>query len=219
MSGVTQAVFMNQRSFVDPAPTVIGQAYGGGFYAGLVSTTANGVANFYLVVSPKSSGDTNRAWKNSGSPPAGVTSVIDGAQNTAVIVADGDATVYPAAHFCNNLTIGGYSDWYLPAIRELEIHYYNLKPLANNNSTLQGANPYAVPPRASNYTTTVPAQTSAAAFQSGGAESFRDAGLYWSSTQLFSPNPPIAQRFYNGYETTNPISTNAPVRAIRKVAV
>jgi hypothetical protein len=44
------------------------------------------------------------------------------------MVADGSATVYPSAHFCNNLTVGGFTDWYMPAKNELEVCYYNLKP-------------------------------------------------------------------------------------------
>jgi hypothetical protein len=32
MSGALQATFMNQRSFEPPTPTVIGQAFGGGFF-------------------------------------------------------------------------------------------------------------------------------------------------------------------------------------------
>jgi hypothetical protein len=59
MSGVTQAVFMNQRSFGPPA---IGAAYGGGFFAGQIGT--GGVATHNLVVAPLSSGQTNAAWKN-----------------------------------------------------------------------------------------------------------------------------------------------------------
>ena len=48
MSGALQAVFQNLRSFGEPAPTVIGQAYGGGFYAGRIGVSS--VATHYLVM-------------------------------------------------------------------------------------------------------------------------------------------------------------------------
>ena len=49
MTGIMQAVL---GSSFAPPPTVIGQAYGGGFYAGQISTTANGVATHYLIIAP-----------------------------------------------------------------------------------------------------------------------------------------------------------------------
>jgi hypothetical protein len=65
MSGVGQAVFMNQRSFGPPPPGAIGSAYQGGFYAGDISTTANGVATDYLIVGPLSTAQqTSTQWKN-----------------------------------------------------------------------------------------------------------------------------------------------------------
>jgi hypothetical protein len=179
MSGVGQAVFMNQRSFGPPA---IGSAFEGGFFAGQISTTANSIATHNLVIGPLSTAQqASTQWKNvnTGSPGQ---SFIDGPQNTADVVADGNATVYPAAHFCNNLSIGGFSDWYFPALDELEVVYFNLKPTTQTNNTNSGINAFAVPARASNYTSGNPAQTSAAAFQSGGSEAFT-AGVYWSSTE------------------------------------
>ena len=219
MSGALQATFMNQRSFVPPTPPpgAIGSAYGGGFYAGDISTTANGVATHYLVIAPLSSGQTTNQWKNVDSTTPGADSDIDGPQNTADMVADGNSTVYPCAHFCNNRSIGGFSDWYMPAKNELEICYFNLKPTTASNSTSFGINPNAVPARASNYTSGNPAQTSAAAFQSGGAEPF-DAESYWSSTEGTALE---AQRqfFSNGAQTQANKDNSNRVRAVRRVPV
>jgi hypothetical protein len=219
MSGVGQAVFMNQRSFGPPPPGAIGSAYQGGFYAGDISTTANGVATDYLIVGPLSTAQqTSTQWKNANTATAGADSDIDGPQNTADMVADGNATVYPAAHFCNNLTIGGFSDWYMPANNELEVCYYNLKPTTTNNrSGLDGINPNAVPARASAYTTGNPAQTSAAAFQSGGSEAFA-AQNYWSSTEFSGTSG--RRQFFGAGDQYNPFKTNAyRVRAVRRLAV
>ena len=217
MSGAQQITFMNQRSFGPPA---IGAAFGGGFYAGQISTAGNGVADFNLVIGPLSTAQADRQYKNEDTVTAGADSVINGPQNTADIVADGNSTVYPAAHFCNNLVIGGFSDWYMPAKNELEVCYFNLKPTTDANAA-SGINANAVPARASNYTggspATNPAQTSAAAFQSGGAEAFA-ANVYWSSTEAFSLYA-WRQDFTNGNQTIRYKNTSQRVRAIRRVAV
>jgi hypothetical protein len=115
MSGVTQAVFMNQRSF----GLIIGQAFEGGFFAGQIGVS--GTATHNLVVAPLSSGQTTNVWKNANTTTPGADSDIDGPQNTADMVADGNSTVYPCAHFCNDAVIGGFSDWYMPAKNELEV--------------------------------------------------------------------------------------------------
>lgn len=228
MSGALQAVFMNQRSFGEPAPTVIGQAYGGGYYAGSISTTENGVATHYLVVAPKSSGQSGGPgigglkWKDSNTLSPGCTSNIDGPQNTADMIADGNATTYPAAHFCNNLTIGSYTDWYLPARSELEICYYELKPSTQNNVTSTGINNFSVPKRTSNYTTTVPGQTSAADFKTTGSEFFDNSAYppYWSSTQNGATFA-TCKYFYAGYQLNYiaKFSASVATRAVRRVPV
>jgi hypothetical protein len=215
MSGVHQAVFMNQRSF----GLALGDAYEGGFYAGQISTAGNGVASHNIVVAPLSSGQTTAQWKISNSSAPGSTSDIDGPQNTADIVSGGSSAIYPAAHFCNDAVIGGFSDWYMAAKNELEVCYFNLKPTTTSNNVFSGANPNAVPSRLSNYTSGDPAQTSAAAFQSGGAEAFT-ASNYWSSTQ-FGGYAARAQNFSTGYQASSySLKRNYNlVRAIRRVAV
>lgn len=201
-------------------PTVIGQVFGGGYYAGQISTTANDVATHYLVVGPVASAQSTLKWKNANTTTSGADSAIDGPQNTADMVADGNSTVYPAAHFCNDLVIGGFSDWYMPAKNEVEICYYNLKPTTQSNNTSSGINANAVPARAGNYTSGTPAQTSAANFQNTGAEDFT-AGLYWTSTGV-SGSALMAwkQYFSSGNQSNDPYKSQAhDVRAVRRVPV
>jgi hypothetical protein len=218
MSGVGQAVFMNQRSFGPPPPGAIGSAYEGGFYAGDISTTANGVATHHLVIGPRSTAENSSIqYKNANTAVPGADSDIDGPQNTADMVADGNSTVYPAAHFCNNLSLGGFSDWYMPAKNELEVCYFNLKPTTTSNNTSSGINPNAVPARASNYTSGDPAQTSAAAFQSGGSETFAAAN-YWASTESSASNARL-QNFYTGAQNSYNKDFSTPMRAVRRLAV
>jgi hypothetical protein len=200
---------------VTPAALLIGDAYQGGFFAGQIGVS--GVATHNLVASPRSSGQDSKAWKSPASVTTGANSVIDGPANSTFM----NSSTFPAAFFCEGLTIGGYSDWYMPAKNELEVCYYNLKPTtASNNTTQSGTNTNAVPQRNSNYTSGNPAQTSAAAFQSpSGAERF-DADFYWSSTR-FDSYTAWAQQFINGnqYGYGFSVGSSNKVRAIRRVAV
>jgi hypothetical protein len=192
----------------------IGSALGGGFFAGQISTAGNGIADYNLVVGPLSSAQNLLQWKtsNTGGDP---TSVINGPANSAAM----NSATYPAAQFCEGLTIGGFSDWYMPAKNELEVCFYNLKPATYNNNTSSGTNTNAVPSRGSNYTSGVPAQTSAATFQGGGAEAFSEV-FYWSSTEANSISPWF-QYFTSGFQSSSFRYKNesGTVRAIRRVAV
>ena len=204
-------------TFAPSAPTVIGQAFGGGFYAGQIGVSS--VATHYLIVGPIASADNaSKQWKNATTATPGADSDIDGPQNTADMVADGNATVYPAAHFCNDLVIGGFSDWYMPAKNELEVCYYNLKPTTTINITIAGGvNPNAIPARASNYTISDPAQTSATNFKDTGAEDFA-AGYYNASTE-YSATSAYFQNFDYGAQSFGGKTGANRVRAIRRIAV
>jgi hypothetical protein len=90
---------------------------------------------------------------------------------------------HPAAQFCEGLTIGTFSDWYMPAQNELEVCYFNLKPTTTSNNTSSGTNTNAVPSRGSDYTAGTPAQTAATDFQTGNTQAFA-AFFYWSSTEF-----------------------------------
>lgn len=199
-----------------PFPPPIGTAYEGGFFAGQIGV--GGVATHNLVIGPVASAQSSsKQYKNANTATAGADSDIDGPQNTADIVADGNSTVYPAAHFCNDLTVGGYTDWYLPAKNELEVCYYNLKPTTTSNNTSSGINANAVPARASNYTAGTPAQTSATDFQTGNTEAFF-AGVHWSSTEI-SATTAGDQGFGAGTQYSS-LKTGADfVRAVRRVPV
>jgi len=201
----------------------IGSALGGGYFAGQISTAGNGVADYNLVVGPNATASSNLDYKTtntSGDP----TSVINGPANSAAM---NDAS-HPAAQFCEGLTVGGFTDWYLPAINELEVCYYNLKPTTDSNTTSFGINPNAVPARASNYSgagppAVSPAQTSATIFQTGNAEAYPTSPGTRSSSQ-FIPNGNYAWSitFSSGYQTATAKFGGSPkgfVRAVRRIAV
>jgi hypothetical protein len=195
----------------------IGDAYEGGFFAGYISHTANGVATHGLIVAPSASGYNGQVgllWKTTNTSTAGTTSPFDGAINSANM---NDAS-HPAAQYCKGLTIGGYSDWYLPARYELDIAYENLKPTTASNNTTWGINPYSVPERTVNRTAGDPSQTSIAAFQSGGAEAFV-ADYHWSSTESSATNARLLD-FSTGVQGNGGKSgASSYVRAFRKFAL
>ena len=202
----------------------IGASFQGGFFAGTISHTANGVATHALIVAPAATGatgtgytlTTNKQWKTANTTTAGTTSTYDGAANTAAMVTAGIAD-HPAAQFCTGLSIGGYTDWYLPARDELEIAYYNLKPTTTSNSTSWGINPYSVPARGSNYTAGTPAQTTVTAFKTGNSEAFF-GDYHWSSTE-FSSTDARRLDLGNGAWFENTKTNTSRVRAFRKLAL
>ena len=199
---------------LEPAPTVIGQVYGGGYYAGQISTTGSGVPTHYLVVAPRALGEnSSKGWKTTNTSTSGTGSVINGPVNSGNM----NNASHPAAQFCESLSINGYGDWYMPALNELEVLYYNLKPGIIPNNTASGSNANSVPTRLGSYTSGTPAQTSVALFQTGGAEAFALQN-YWTSTQ-FSATDGWIQSFDDGTQANAGKNNGLYVRAIRRVAI
>ena len=142
-----------------------------------------------------------------------------------------NAGVYDATNVTGT-GIGGFNDWYIPALNELEILYYNLKPASpsggNANNTSSGTNLNAVPARPSNYPAGgPPIQTTANGtgitvnFQTGGAQSFDATTAFWTATQISgNPTNVTGQYFDNGAQVSNGKQSTAQyARAIRRVAV
>lgn len=198
----------------------IGAPFQGGFYAGLISHTANSVATHALIVAPRSDESLTVQFKTTASNTTGIESTYDGAANTSNM----NNTDHPAAKYCADYTGGGYTDWYLPAVDELNIAYVNLKPGNQANYTNDGENAYSVPERTSKYTTNDPAQTSVTDFQSGGDEPFRATStkFYWSSTEysvLTYTAFYVTFRTGEDYPETKTTSTGMVVRPFRKIAL
>lgn len=211
MSGI----MLNVVGWTYVPPPTIGQAFGGGFYAGQINVSGT---LYNLVVAPKASGEnSSRTWGTYGVTTA-QTSVIDGPTNSAVEAALGAS--YQAAVFCEGLNIGGYTDWYLPAKDELEVLYYFLKPNTNDNNENYGSNANAVSPEpvSTNYTLALPAQTSAGiGFRTGETNALASLD-YWSSTELNATNA-RKQYFSNGTQGNDDKGQLHYVRAVRRVAV
>ena len=203
----------------------IGDAFLGGFFAGYISHTADGVATHALIVAPRATGasgtgysiTTQLNWKTTTTTTAGTTSLFDGRANTDAMITAGIA-LHPAAQFCTGLSIGGYTDWYLPSRLEYDIAYFNLKPTTTNNTTSSGINNYSVPKRTANYTAGVPGQTLVTAFQSTGSEPFV-ADQHWSSTEYNSSNAWRLSHASGAISSALTKNSGARVRAFRRVPV
>jgi uncharacterized protein (TIGR02145 family) len=217
MSGIQQ--MLTGGTYKPAPPTTIGQAWGGGFYAGQIAVGGGGVATHYLIVAPKASGEnSSRTWGVSGTT-TGITSVINGPTNSASLAALGAS--YQAAVFAEGLTIGGYTDWYLPAKNELEVLYYFLKPTTDANNTSAGSNANAVSPEpiSTNYASFSPGRTiSGIGFRTGETNAFATVH-YWSSTE-YNADFAWNQTFTNGYQDyTYSKDYTRYVRAVRRVPI
>ena len=209
---ITNGIALGEEVAIAP-----GTALGGGFFAGFISHTDDGIATHALIVAPAASGYNGQvalAWKTTNTSTAGTTSPFNGAINSANM----NNASHPAAQYCEGLSIGGYSDWYLPARYELDIAYENLKPTTTSNNTSWGINPYSVPERTVNRTAGAPARTSIAAFQTGGAEAFV-AGSHWSSTEGPATDNAWFLLFSDGFQFTDSKTATIRVRAFRKVPI
>jgi hypothetical protein len=107
----------------------------------------------------------------------GSTSFFDGHANTQAMVEAGSEL----AKAIKDLTINGFTDWYLPARDELELIYRYLKPTTDENWRLRGDNPSSVPVGYA-YSAGAPSQTPVTSFQEDGEQAMKRA-WYWSSTQ------------------------------------
>lgn len=218
MTGIMQVTLGESFVYAPPYnwPVNLGASYGGGYFAGQINVSGT---KYNLVVAPKASGEASGKMWCSTYTLTGASSVIDGPTNSATEA--GLGSTYEAATFCEGLTIGGYSDWYLPAKNELEVLYYYLKPGTSSNLTSYGSNANAVSPEpiSTNYTSGSPAQTSAgAAFVSGGSEAFDSTKIYWSSTEVDTSNA-WTQYFDNGMQFSfGKNHSDFLVRAVRRVA-
>lgn len=187
----------------------IGDPFQGGYYAGVMNPEGSSLM-YAIVISPKAQGQTSALqWVNSGG-----LSRWDGAGNTAI----GDTS--DANSFVRGLSINGFSDWYIPAIDELELLYRNLKPTTVTNIVGAGANSNSLP-RNSGYTTSYPAQTPLTPFKVGGAECLDSSTATWSSTMLDSSGQFMYFQQHNDGDINGAraAANSLVVRAIRRYII
>ena len=204
-------------------PTRVGQRFEGGVFAGVIR-----VGNFAyaVIVAPKSTQVIGLPFKTSADATANTQSVNDGWANSTSM----NDSSHPAAQYCCNLAVGGYTDWYLPSRDELELCYRYLKPTTDNNwvgtpgsgnlGLANGTNPNSDFAGAA-YTTSNPTRTTVTTFRSGGVEAFDTDTYYWTSTEYSSgTSDALFQDFNDGNQLYyNKPYTGNKVRAVRRVVI
>lgn len=191
----------------------VGDAYGGGYFLGQLTISGQ---LYNIIVSPKATGQASATQKYKIDTVAftGATSTNDGILIRDNMITAGIAN-FPAQQFCSGLSIGGFTDWYLPTRDELELAYRFLKPTTAVNLTTVGKNPSSVPPKDTFYTTTDPAQTSVVLFRSGGAQAFT-ADYYNAATTGSAASQYWLKRFTAGDEYSEGYAFQHLVRAFRR---
>ena len=188
----------------------IGEAYGGGFFAGLIRI---GSSTYGLIVAPKDGGEIVGEW---GPRKAvdGALSFFDGHANTQAM-ADAGSDI---ALWAYSLKIGDNSDWYIPSRDELEVCYRNLKPTDDSNYCGSGDNPSTYLPSYA-YAPDTPAQTSVEAFREDGSEAF-DPMWHWTSTQYAGDaSDAWSQGFLGGIQGNLGKGYKGRVRAVRRFLI
>lgn len=131
------SAYGNVRTFTTLAPTLsIGQSYQGGIIAYIFQSGDTGyvMGQTHGIITTTTTQSTGVIWGCSGTSISTNTSIGTGQSNTAAIV-NGCLTSNTAALLCNNLSSGGYSDWYLPSLDELNKLYLNRTAIGGFNST------------------------------------------------------------------------------------
>jgi len=114
--------FSDVVSFTTADPLTVaalGDSICGGFYMGTIAAAGT---TYYLVVAPNATGCAECQWKTSSSSTSGTCSLVDGYGTTYSVL---NNSTHPAGNWTATRTIDGFSDWYLPAIDELEVFYNN----------------------------------------------------------------------------------------------
>ena len=111
---------VNTITFV--TPLAIGDTYEGGIIFYLDASGEHG------LVAASSDQSIGIQWYNGSYTTTGATGdgVGAGEENTYMIVGNQGSGIY-AAQICRDLTLNGYTDWYLPSKYELSLMYTNLK--------------------------------------------------------------------------------------------
>lgn len=101
-----------------PRPTTLGQAFGGGYWAGDIVLPQG---TFAVIVAPKAGGDTNMALSNTNNQTSNMSNV-DSVANTNALPNTAAVT------WVKNLSLGGFNDWVIPAKNVMALAWTNLRP-------------------------------------------------------------------------------------------
>lgn len=241
---IAESAFSDKFTFTTSSsliPSQPGTPFGGGYYVGRINI---GGIIYALIVSPKAGGERQISFLDSTSVSLGglVASLNDGLTNTNAILSRAGGRS-PMASWARSLSIGGFTDWYIPSVDELEMCYRYLKPNSNGNvitsstsprqsgsypSPNNGYNPSSIP-IGPLYTSGSPSMTKVTNFQQGQSQSFITdilrneywtsscAGLWERSGNFYEST--YRQNFNDGTQGRSIQATGNMARAVRRVRI
>ncbi len=106
-------------------PTVIGQAFGGGFWGGDITIGTN---TYAIIVAPKASGEKTLKLVGNLVVTPQAASAIDSVANTTALFALAGTSASAAAAWVKALNIANYTDWQIPSLNALAVVEANLLP-------------------------------------------------------------------------------------------
>jgi len=109
-----------EKSFTTTATSVIDIGY---FYQGGIIFYTDGTGHG-LIAAPYDQGTFN--WGCEGTSVSGTSTVVGSGQVNTTNIVNTCGTSNIAARVCDNLTLYGYSDWFLPSKDELKLMHHNL---------------------------------------------------------------------------------------------
>jgi hypothetical protein len=187
----------------------IGSLHEGGHYAGLYRHGGNHHA---LIVS-RIEGEFYDEWSENSKEIKGCDSNIDGMANTKAMAAAGSQLAMNVLA----LDLGGFTDWYIPANKQLEMCYRQFKPTNQENYSGHGLNEDSYS-AGREYTKTNPTQTKIIDFMKGMSPDAFKENWYWSSTQR-SAHYAFYQYFNVGSQYYYSKASKSYARAVRSFLV
>jgi hypothetical protein len=189
-----------------------GAIYAGQFDGGKYMVTPGDCTDSATPTCDGTPDSLNKIWQGSSGSSVdipGITNVVSastpsssserGHVTTPIITAHASISSNSAADYCNDMTYGGHSDWYLPSKSELSYIYCK--------ANVSGGSHNAIYPQEDVNCVSVGGKTSELPGFS--------ASYYWSSTEVFSITAWV-QTFDNGFQSNAGKVVSLRVRCVRR---